>query len=165
MKFNLITKTVFLSMTIALGILTSRSALAAILTNYTQPFSFTFLNPCNGDSMISAGVDHITASTTFNGAGFQTTLHVNEQQARDTDTTTGQVCTDTFNLNEEGHDYDVISGTVGGLPLVITVHATGLVTCPHQAGSLIATSAFHITVNPNGTVTVFRDNVGDLTCR
>ncbi len=167
MKPNSSTRIALLSAAMAaLVALAARPAAAAITTNTTTPFSNPFINPCNGHLMISAGLVHVVASTTFDGAGFQTRFHLNEEQARDTDTITGAVCADTANLDEHGLNYDVISGTVGGLPIVVGVSFTGLVSCPGSAGSTIFRVLVHVTVNPNGTVTVLRDNSpGDLTCK
>ena len=151
---------------VALVALSARPSSAAITTNSTTPFSVTFVNPCNGHLMTDVGLGHLVTSTTFDGTGFQTTLHFNEAQARDTDTVTGQVCTDTGNLNEHGLNFDVISGTVGGLPVVVAAHLTGKVTCPQQAGSFQTSLGVHITVNPNGIVTADFDNSpGVTTCK
>jgi hypothetical protein len=158
MKPNSITKIALLSVAMAaLVALAARPSAAAITTDSTTPFNTTFINPCNGHLLISAGLDHIVASTTFDGAGFQTRFHLNEEQARDTDTVTGAVCTDTGNLNEHGLNYDVISGIAGGLPIVVGVNFTGLVSCA-GSGGVIFSLLVHVTVNPNGIVTVDRNN-------
>jgi|HubBroStandDraft_2_1064218.scaffolds.fasta_scaffold387886_1 hypothetical protein len=96
MKLTSLIRIATLSVAIAaLVVLAAQPSDAGITTNTTTPFSNPFINPCNGHPMISAGLVHVVASTTFDCAGFQTKFHFNEEQARDTDTVTGEICTDT----------------------------------------------------------------------
>jgi hypothetical protein len=168
MKLGSMTRITMLAVAIAaLVSLAARPSAAAITTNSTTQYTNPFINPCNGHAMVSMGFFHTVASTTFDSAGFQTRFHLNEEQARDLDTVTGEVCTDTANENEHSLNYDFVSGTVGGLPIVIGVTFTGLVTCPHQAGSNIYRVYAEVVVNPNGTVVLNRTNFppGDLRCK
>jgi hypothetical protein len=159
MKHASTTKIALLSVAMASVLaLGAQPLAAAVLTNSTTPFSLPFINPCNGHPTIDAGLLHTVASTTFNGAGFQTKLHTNEEQARDTDQITGEVCVDTGTFNFQGHNYDVFSGTVGGLPLEVTGTFTGLESCPGSMGSFLLHAVVHVTVNPNGIVTVNFDS-------
>jgi hypothetical protein len=138
--------------------LVTQLSLAAVVTNSTTPMNSSFINPCNGHPTTFAGLLHVVASTTFDGSGFQTKLHLNEEQGRDTDQVTGVVCADTGVFNWQGHNYDVFSGTVGGLPLEITATNTGLESCPGSMGSFRLHAVAHVTVNPNGIVTVNFDS-------
>jgi hypothetical protein len=150
-----ITKIALLSVALtAFVALTARPSTAAVTTNSFTPFSMTVVNPCNGDTVVSTGVLHVVASTTFDGAGFQTTFNTNEQRTKDTDITTGDVCTDHSNFNNHGLNVDVVSGAIGELPQVLTVTFTGNVNCPGQAGSFSFKIRSHTTINPNGIVTV-----------
>src|SRR5215469_16330636 len=137
-----------------LAALVAQPSMAAVVTNSTTPMNSSFINPCNGHPTIFAGLLHVVASTTFDGSGFQTKLHLNEEQGRDTDQVTGVVCTDTGVFNWQGHNFDVFSGTVGGLPLEITATNTGLESCPGSMGNFRLHAIAHVTVNPNGIVTV-----------
>jgi hypothetical protein len=141
-----------------LAVLVAQPSIAAVVTNSTTPFSLPFINPCNGHPSIDAGLLHVVASTTFDGAGFQTHLHTTEVQARDTDQVTGVVCVDTGSFSFQGLNYDVFTGTVGGLPLEATGTFTGVESCPGSMGSFRLHAILHVTVNPNGTVTVSFDS-------
>jgi hypothetical protein len=164
MKNAFTTKILLFSLAMAaLTAVGARPLPAAVLTNSTTPFSLSFINPCNGHASIDAGLLHTVASTTFDGAGFHTKFHTNEVQARDTDQVTGEVCADTGAFNFQGSNFDVFTGTVGGLPLEATGTFTGLEACSGSMGTFLLHGIVHVTVNPNGIVTVDFDRGFPLT--
>ena len=161
MKLKMATLSVAVAALIALA---ARPLAAAVTTNIIVPFSLTFTNACNGDMMASDGLIHVLATTTIDAAGIQTHVHFNEQQARDTDLTTGVECTDTGTLNQSGFNFifTLPPGTPGNpsgdLPVTLTVTFGGNVNCPGGAASEKLSVLAHVTVNPDGRITVFFDN-------
>jgi len=167
MKATLATKIALLSVAMTVMVaLSARPSVAAILTNSTIPLSFTFFDPCSGHTFDVNALVHVVASTTFDNAGFfHTTLHINDQAEQDTDTTTGEVCRGTDNQLFSALNFNVLTGAVGGLPIEDTTRGTALLICP---SGLKASNTFlaHITVDPNGTVTVNFSNLpGVVTCK
>lgn len=166
------TRVVLIAIIAALAaLLTTRPSAAAVTTNITVPFSQTFINPCNNDELASVAVVHVLATTNIDAAGIHTTVHFNEQDARDTDLVTGVECTDTGTLNQSGLNFifTLPPGTPGSpsgdLPVALTVTFGGNVLCPGGAGSDKLSVLAHVTVNPDGTVTVFFNNSpGEVRC-
>ena len=73
MKSILFTNIPLLSVAIATLIApAARPSAAGITTNTTTPFCNPFINACNGRPKISAGMVHVVATTTFDGAECQT---------------------------------------------------------------------------------------------
>src|SRR5689334_17100203 len=111
--------------------------------------------------MASSGLIHVLATTTVDAAGIHTSVHFNEQQARDTDLVTGVECRDTGQLNQNGLNFIFTlplgsPGTPSGdLPVTLTVTFGGNVLCPGGAGSDKVSVLAHVTVNPDMTITVF----------
>jgi hypothetical protein len=154
----------WLSAAVIAALLVVRPSVAAVVTNVFIPQAFTFTDPCNGDPLASTGTLHVLATTTFDSAGVQTLIHVNEEEFKDTDLVTGAVCADTTSFNESGLNFDFSTDTATGLPAVITAKFKGTAMCGSAGGSLIEILV-HMTINPDGTVTVSFDNLpGTLKC-
>ena len=149
----------------ALVALAAGPSVAAVTTNVTVPDNGSFINPCNGDLMTFTGFLHTVASTTFDASGFSTHLSVNEEQVKDTDTVTGIVCSDTTGVAGNTHNI-VLGGPPILLPFELTVTFTATTNCPGQVGSFLFKELIHLTVNPDGTVTVLFSNApGTLECK
>ena len=139
------------SLAIAALLIFAVKAMAVVTTNVDIPVSGTVFNPCNGENVTFTGVDHFTAHTTLDGSGgfhadFHDNIHV---------TATG----DQGNLyegNQEDNGPLHISGrNVGAeqtLPFTFSEIAKG------SAPNFEVHALQHITVNANGTVTVFFSN-------
>jgi hypothetical protein len=155
----------------ALVVLAARPSMAAVTTNVIEPFFVEQLNPCNGDNTAFTGLVHLLASTTFDAAGVHTEVHLNQQDARATDLVTGLVCPDTQGSNSSGlnivFSLPIGNGTpTGDLPLNATVGINTNESCPSSSGgSFTFKLVAHITVNPDGTVTVQFEKGGEITCR
>ncbi len=163
-------KVVLIAAIALLAALVTQPSLAAVTTNMRVPFSLAFINPCNGDPMVDAGVSLVLATTTIDAAGIHTDVHFNEQKARDTDLLTGVECVDTGALHESGFNFvftpdDTTEGPTGDFPLTVTVTLDGVAACPGGAGSFTLSLLAHATVNPDGTLKVFFDNTpGAVKC-
>jgi len=165
MKKTRIAKIAMLSVAMAALIaLAAWPSAAAVTTNEILPLSLNFTNSCNGDEMATVGRIHLLATSTIDAAGIHTDVHFNELQARDTDLTTGIECTDTGNLHQSGLNFifTLPIGTPGNpsgdLPITLTVTLGENVNCPSGAGSQKISLLTHLTINPDGTVTIFFDN-------
>jgi hypothetical protein len=159
------TKIVVAAISATLAIVVARPSLAAVVTNVFIPQAFTFIDPCNDHALASTGTLHVVASTTFDSAGVQAHILLNEQEFKDTDLVTGAVCADTTSLNESGLNFDFSTDTVTALPSVVTVKFKGTAMCGSEGGFLFEILA-HATINPDGKVTVLFDNSSNpkLTC-
>jgi hypothetical protein len=146
----------------------ARPSVAAVITNSTVPQSGSFTNPCNGDPMTFEGFLHTVATTTFDASGgFQTHISVNEEQTKDTDTLTGVVCSDTLGSATNTHNIVFGGPFVGLLPVVVSFDLTTTTNCPGSVGSFKISVLLHVTVNANGTLTVFNNPFGipTLVCK
>jgi hypothetical protein len=120
-------------------------AMAAVTTNIDIPISGAVFNPCNGETVTFTGVDHFTAQVTLNGAGgFHSDFHDNIHV-----TATGDQG-NSYEGNQE--DNGPLNGRVAmeqTLPLTFSEISKG------SAPNFEVHALQHITVNANGTVTVF----------
>lgn len=120
-------------------------AIAAVTTNIDIPISGAVMNPCNGETVTFSGVDHFTAKITLDGAGgvhgdFHDNIHV---------TATGSLGNE-YEGNQE--DNNPINGRVGmEQTFVLTFSEISKGSAPNFEVHVLQ----HITVNANGTVTVF----------
>ena len=165
-KSTSIAKIALLSVAIAaaLVVLAARPSTAAVTTNVTYPVTGTLYNPCNGHLLSLNQTFHLLASTTFDASGFQTGIHVNEENSRDTDLTTGFQCTDTGTVEASGLNYDVSTGGSNGLlPVVVAATLLGTTNCPGSEGNALFKIGVHVTINPDGTTTANFDNL-EVTC-
>ena len=134
------------------AVVVSVPAWAAVQTNITVPVSGTVINPCNGETLNFSGSAHFNSSVTLSGSGgFHLAQHDNIHV-----TATGDQG-NTYVGNEE--DSFELNGTVG-----IEETATDIFTeiSRGSAPNFVQKAVFHVTVNPNGTVTAF---VNDFTAQ
>lgn len=128
--------------------LTTTPAWAAQVTNITFPVSGTVFNPCNGEVVTFSGEAHLTASVTLDGSGgFHTDTHVNVHV-----TATGNLG-NTYVGNQESNF--VFNGSVG---TEVTLTFTFSEISQGSAPNFVIHALFHITINPDGTVTAFVSN-------
>lgn len=129
-------------------------AMAANIINENMPVSGQVFNPCNGETVTFSGVDHfIVLLTLDNHGGFHAMVHDNISV-----TATGDLG-NTYVGNQENNDS--FNGKVG-------VEETSTFTFSEiskgSAPNFVVQALFHITINPDGTVTAFVDNFS-ATCR
>ena len=132
----------------ALVLLVAVNAAALVVVNTDIPVSGAVFNPCNGETVTFSGIDHFTVHVTFDGAGgFHADAHDNIHV-----TATGSLG-NSYEGNQE--DNNPFNGRVGfeqTFGLTFSEISTG--SAPNFEVHVLQ----HITVNPNGTVTVFFSN-------
>jgi hypothetical protein len=123
-------------------------AMAVVTANVDIPISFAVINPCNGETVTFTGADHFVVRVTFDGSGrfhlaSNDNIHV---------TGTGSLGNE-YEGNQE--DQNQLNGRFGiEQTLATTFSAISTGSAPnYETHALI-----HITVNANGTTTVFIDN-------
>ena len=123
-------------------------ASGAVVVNVDIPVSGAVFNPCNGETVTFSGIDHFTIHVTFDGAGgFHADAHDNIHV-----TATGSLG-NSYEGNQE--DNNPFNGRVG---LVQTFGLTFSEISNGSAPNFEVHVLQHITVNANGTVTVFFSN-------
>jgi hypothetical protein len=130
-------------------------ALAATISNVTFPVSFTITNPCNGENVAVSGNEHATVELTFDGSG-----GVHAVFTANLEDVTG---TGSFgNTYQEPLAFtETDNARVGS---EITIMETFLFVAQGSAPNFFFHEDAHITVNPNGTVTVIFDRFS-TTCQ
>ena len=124
------------------------SAMARVVVNAHVPIRGAVFNPCNGETVTFSGIDHFTTSVTFDGAGgFHSMAHVNIHV-----TAIGSLG-NSYQGNQE--DNFTFNGRVG---LEQTFGLTFSEITEGSAPNFEIHILQHVTVNPNGTVTVFLSN-------
>lgn len=138
---------VFLSGFAAL-LLIAANAIASIATNVDIPISGAIISPCNQETVTFSGIDHFIATVTVDGhGGFHATSHDNVHV-----TATGSLG-NSYEANQE--DTNELNGKIG---VEQTVFLTLGLISEGSAPNFEETFLEHVTVNPNGTVTVFLDH-------
>src|SRR5215470_18832576 len=129
-------------------LLVAVNAAASVTQNVQIPISGAVFNPCNGETVTFTGIVHVIQAVTFDGAGgfhlvANDDIHV---------TATGS-----FGNSYEGNEEDQfqLNGRVG---IEQTVGSTFSEISKGAAPNFEQHFLQHITVNPNGTVTVFFTN-------
>jgi len=129
-------------------LLVAVNAAASVTVNLDIPISGTAFNPCNGETVTFSGIDHFTIHVTFDGAGgFHADAHDNIHV-----TATGSLG-NSYEGNQE--DNNPFNGRVG---LVQTFGLTFSEISKGSAPNFEVHVLQHITINPNGRVTVFFSN-------
>lgn len=125
------------------------TAVAAIVANVHIPVSGAVFNPCNGETVTFSGIDHFTATVTLDGAGgFHMTSHDNVH------VTAAGSLGNSYEGNQE--DNFEFNGRVGvEQTFVLTFSEISKGSAPNFEMHILQ----HITVNANGTVTAFVDNI------
>lgn len=125
------------------------TAVAAIVANVHIPVSGAVFNPCNGETVTFSGIDHFTATVTLDGAGgFHMTSHDNVHV-----TATGSLGNSYEGNQEDNFEFN---GRVGvEQTFVLTFSEISKGSAPNFEMHILQ----HITVNANGTVTAFVDNI------
>lgn len=124
-------------------------AWAATVTNIRFPINGTgVVNPCNGEILTFSGELHLTFRVTLDSSGgFHLGAHDNIHV-----TATGDQG-NTYVGNEE--DNFEVNGRVG---VEVTATDTFSEISKGSAPNFVVQAVFHITVNPDGTVTAFVDH-------
>jgi hypothetical protein len=147
---NRIKAIVLVSLLAMVGVLLiAGHALAAVVENvHDIPLSGAVFNPCNGETVTFTGVDHFTAKVTLDGAGG---FHLDDHDNIHVTATGDQG--NSYEGNQE--DNAPLNGRVAmvqTLPLTFSEISKG--SAPNSEVHALQ----HITVNANGTVTVFFSN-------
>jgi hypothetical protein len=129
-------------------LLVAVNSAASVTVNVRIPISGAVFNPCNGETVTFSGIDHFTIHVTFDGAGgFHADAHDNIHV-----TATGNLG-NSYEGNQE--DNNPFNGRVG---FEQTFGLTFSEISEGSAPNFEVHVLQHITVNPNGTVTVFFSN-------
>ena len=124
------------------------NASASVIVNVHIPVSGAVFNPCNGETVTFSGVDHFTATVTFDGAGgFHLATHDNIHV-----TATGSLGNSYEGNQEDNNPFNGRVGLVQTFGLTFSEISTG--SAPNFEVHVLQ----HITINANGTVTVFFTN-------
>lgn len=121
---------------------------AATLVNIDIPISGSVFNPCNGEVVAFSGVDHVTVHITLdNSGGFHADVHENIHVTA---------------VGDQGNRYvgnqEVNAPFNGKVGFETTSTLTFSETSLGSAPNFDVHAIFHLTVNPNGTVTAFVDH-------
>lgn len=136
------------SLAMAALLLIAVDATARVAVNIDIPVSGAVFNPCNGETVTFSGIDHFTISVTFDGAGgFHANAHDNVHV-----TATGSLGNSYEGNQEDNNPFNGRVGVEQTFGLTFSEISTG--SAPNFEVHVLQ----HITVNPNGTVTVFVDN-------
>ena len=136
------------SLAMAALLLIAVDATAAVVVNVDIPISGTVFNPCNGETVTFSGIDHFTLRSTFDGAGgFHADAHDNIHV-----TATGSLGNSYEGNQEDNNPFNGRVGVAQTFGLTFSEISTG--SAPNFEQLILQ----HITVNPNGTVTVFFSN-------
>jgi len=137
------------SLAMAALLLIAVTVMAAIVVNVAIPFSGATLNPCNGETLTFSGVLHVTVTVTLDGNGG---FHLTQHDALHF-TATG----DQGNSYEGGQeDNNEVNGRVGvEQTFVLRFIAISKGSAPNLEVNVLE----HMTVNPNGSVTVIVDHI------
>lgn len=130
-------------------------AQAAIVYNTSEPISGTIVNPCNGEVVTYSGYIHDTYHLTFDNAGGVHIVFQDNAQGIHGVGDLGNAYTGTQ------AQHDSMNGNVGEEE---TATSTFTIISHGSAPNFVAHSDFHITVNADGTVTSYHDNMS-ATCQ
>ena len=138
----------------ALVLLVAVNAAASVVVNIHIPLSGAVFNPCNAETVTFSGVDHLTIQVTFDGAGgFHSNAHENIHV-----TGTGSLGNSYEGNQEDNNPFNGRVGVEQTFGLTFSEISTG--SAPNFKVHILE----HITVNANGTVTVFFSNASS-NCR
>jgi hypothetical protein len=133
----------------AFTLMLARPAFAAVITNTTQPLTDDiFVNPCNGEELTFSGHFHDLIAVTLDGSGGAHVDFHNELNGS--------------GVGVQGNQYEV-NATVNEefntqVADTITITENEEVVAEGPAPNFLFLDDFHLTVNPDGTVTSFHDN-------
>ena len=124
------------------------NAAATVIVNVKIPISGAVFNPCNGETVTFSGIDHFTMHVTFDGAGgFHSNAHDNIHV-----TATGSLGNSYEGNQENNSSFNGRVGLEQSFGLTFSEISNG--SAPNFEVHVLQ----HITVNANGTVTVFFTN-------
>jgi hypothetical protein len=140
------------------GLLVTRPAHGAVVTNIVVPIAGTLVNPCNGEPVLFTGNLHTLFAVTLDpNGGFHLNLHENGQGISGTGVVTGLK----YQIPVASH-----TGFFEGapLPVVETITETFEMISQGNTQNFYLKFLFHITINANGVVTVDKVDF-DTACR
>jgi hypothetical protein len=135
--------------------ISASTASANTVINITTPFAVSVFIPCanqgNGELVDFTGSLHQTLSITVNGNNVNIHEASNPQGAKGV----GEITGDVWQAN--GVTFQDLNASVSGFPFEATfVNNIRLIN--GKEGSVLTHQNIHVTVNANGTATVFQDN-------
>lgn len=138
----------------ALMLLVAVNAAASVVVSIHIPVNGAVFNPCNAETVTFSGIDHFTIHVTFDGAGgFHANAHDNIHV-----TATGSLGNSYEGNQEDNNPFNGRVGVEQTFGLTFSEISTG--PAPNYEVHILE----HITVNANGTVTVFFSNAS-TNCR
>lgn len=138
----------------ALVLVVAVNAAASVVVNVEIPVSGAVFNPCNAETVTFNGIDHFIVSVTFDDAGgFHANAHDNVHV-----TATGSLGNSYEGNQEDNNPFNGRVGVEQTFGLTFSEVSTG--SAPNFEMHILE----HITVNANGTVTVFFSNISS-NCR
>jgi hypothetical protein len=138
-------------------VLATRLARADVFFNQDIPISFVDFSPCTGELISFSGTIHVVERETVDGSGgIQIGIHENYQGVTGVGLTTGTVYHAPGVLNQQ------LNFTNGATTQTFTEDVRYI--APGRDNNLLVHYNQHITINPDGTVTAFVDNVR-ITCQ
>lgn len=125
-------------------------ASADVIFNGTVPISGTVTNPCNGELVDFSGTLHEVISETFDSSGG---IHFDDHFNIHV-TATGETTGTNYVGNQEEH---LTENFNSGGSITVTEPFTFSEISKGSAPNFIEHALYHVTVNPDGTVTSFID--------
>jgi hypothetical protein len=134
---------------VAFILMSALPAFAAVITNTTQPLTDDiFVNPCNGEELTFSGHFHDLIAVTLDGSGGAHIVFQDELNGS--------------GVGVQGNQYEVNSTNNeefnSQVAQTITITDNEEVIAEGPAPNFLFKDDFHLTVNPDGTVTSFHDN-------
>jgi len=121
------------------------NAAARVVLNVDIPINGTVFNPCNGETVTFTGIDHFTMTMTFDGSGgFHADAHDNIHV-----TASGSLGNSYVGNQEDNNPFNGRIGVEQTFGLTFSEISEGAE--PNFEMHILQ----HITINPNGKVTVF----------
>jgi len=136
----------------------SRVYAATVVNDQNIPISGSVSNPCTGNTDTFTGTEHLHESETFSPSGtvhLDALLHISDLKLQDP--TAGQ-------CSGQASESESIDTTTSSLPFTATAHLKTQFECSGPGNNFSLDEQVHITINPDGTVTVSFDNF-DIVCQ
>ena len=152
--------TVAVALIVALGVAQVQAKATAVVTNFSQSIDLTVFVPCAalgaGEFVQMSGSLHVLfVTTTDNQGGFHSEFHFQPQGISGTGLTTGA------KYQATGETQGTFNGKIGSETTFINNFK---IIGQGPGNNFMNHETFHVTVNPDGTLTAFVDNFS-VTCK
>jgi hypothetical protein len=148
---------VMLALIVSLGVAQVQAKATTVTTNFSQPIDLTVFVPCAGggagEYVQMSGPLHVLFVTTLdNQGGFHSDFLFQPMGVSGTGLSTGD------KYQATGETQGTFNGDLSGQPLEGTFINNFKIIGQGPGNNFLVHETFHITVNPDGTVTAFVDN-------